>query len=40
MNTARLAVLGAATMLAFSGFAHAAAGPPRLLLVVPDEGER
>lgn len=27
MNTARLAVLGAATMLACSGFAHAAAGP-------------
>ena len=27
MNTARLAVLGAATMLALTGYAHAAAGP-------------
>ena len=38
MNTARLAVIGGAAMLAFTGFAHAAAGPLQVpaALVAPN----
>ncbi|MEJ5990287.1 hypothetical protein WG902_09835 [Ramlibacter sp. PS3R-8] len=35
MNTARLAVMGAAAMLACAGFAHAATGPVSLVAAQP-----